>query len=115
MCFQGDNAVNELVYGNETTLRAIALVLSIIIWLLLLFGTVGVLLIYLLLFALFALIAHSALIAHLRGNAIRINSRQMPDLYQRLYACTRKLGMQMPEAYLVNGNGVLNEIGRAHV
>lgn len=108
MRLQGDHAVNELVYGNETTLRAIALVLSIIIWLLLLFGTLGILLIYLLLFALFALIAHSALIAHLRGNAIRINSRQMPDLYQRLYACTRKLGMQMPEAYLVNGNGVLN-------
>ncbi|MBQ4853329.1 M48 family metalloprotease [Rhodanobacter sp. B2A1Ga4] len=101
--------MNDLVYKNETTLRAIALVLSIVIWLLLLFGTVGVLLIYLLLFALFAVIAHSALIAHLRGNAIRISSRQMPELYQRLSDCARKLGMrELPEAYLVNGNGVLN-------
>lgn len=101
--------MNELVYRNETTLRAIALVLSIMIWLLLLFGTFGGLLVYLLLFALFSIVVHSALIAHLRGNAIRINSRQMPDLYQRLYTCARKLGMQeVPEAYLVNGNGVLN-------
>lgn len=109
MRFSGDNPVNELVYRNENTLRAIALVLSIVIWAALLLGTVGMLLVWLLLFALFALIAHSALIAHLRGNAIRINARQMPDLYQRLYDCARKLGMnEVPEAYLVNGNGVLN-------
>ncbi len=101
--------MNELVYRNETTLRAIALGLSIIIWLLLLFGTVGILLIYLLLIALFSLVVHSALIAHLRGNAIRIHSKQMPDLYQRIHACAGKLEMQqVPEAYLVNGNGVLN-------
>lgn len=101
--------VNELVYRNETTLRAVALVLSIVIWLLLLLGTFGALLIYVLLFALFSIVAHSALIAHLRGNGIRINAKQMPDLYQRLYDCTRRLGMhEVPEAYLVNGNGVLN-------
>lgn len=101
--------MKELVYRNETTLRAIALVLSIIIWLLLLVGTVGIVLIYLLLIALFSLVIHSALIAHLRGNAIRINSRQMPDLYQRLHDCAHRLNMPaVPEAYLVNGNGVLN-------
>lgn len=107
--FQGDNPVNELVYRNETTLRAIALVLSIVIWLALLLGTFGALLVWLLLFAFFALVAHSALIAHLRGNAIRITARQMPDLHQRLAVCARKLGMnEVPEAYLVNGNGMLN-------
>ena len=100
---------NELVYRNETVLRTIALVLSIVIWVLLLVGTFGALLFYILLFALFSVVAHSALIAHLRGNGIRITSRQMPDLYQRLYDCTRRLGMhEVPEAYLVNGNGVLN-------
>ncbi len=101
--------MNELVYRNETTLRTIALLLSVVIWLLLLLGTFGALLIYALLFAFFSIAAHSALIAHLRGNAIRINSRQMPDLYQRLYDCAGKLGMrEVPEAYLVNGNGLLN-------
>jgi hypothetical protein len=70
--------MNGLVYKNETTLRAIALVLSIIVWLLLLFGTVGIILIYALLFALFSVIAHSALIAHLRGNAIRIIHGKCP-------------------------------------
>ena len=99
----------DLVYRNETTLRVIALVLSIVIWLALLVCTIGGVLVYLLLFALFALVAHSALIAHLRGNGIRIHARQMPDLYQRLYDCSRRLGMsEVPEAYLVNGNGVLN-------
>ncbi|RDS85799.1 M48 family metallopeptidase [Dyella psychrodurans] len=100
--------MNELVYRNETTLRTIALVLSIAVWLLLLLGTVGIILIYALIIALFALIAHSALIAHLRGNAIRISAKQMPDLYERLRRCSHQFGMQVPEAYLVNGNGVLN-------
>ena len=101
--------MNELVYRNETTLRTIALGLSIVIWIVLLFGTFGGLLMYILVFALFALVAHSALIAHLRGNAIRITPKQMPDLCSRIYRCARKLNMeQVPEAYLVNGNGVLN-------
>ncbi|GLQ97704.1 M48 family metallopeptidase [Dyella mobilis] len=101
--------MNELVYRNETTLRTIALVLSIIMWAVLLVGTFGALLAYILLIALFALAAHSALIAHLRGNAIRITPKQMPDLCQRIYRCARKLNIDdVPEAYLVNGNGVLN-------
>lgn len=109
MRFQGKSFVNELVYRNETTLRAIALALSLVIWLLLLVGTFGIVLVYLVLFALFALIAHSALIAHLRGNAIRITRQQMPDLHERLATCARKLDMpEIPEAYLLNGNGVLN-------
>jgi hypothetical protein len=108
MRLTGEIHLNELVYRNETTLRVIVLVLSVSIWLALLLGTIG-LLVYVLLFALFALVAHSALIAHLRGNALRISAKQMPDLYQRLYDCTRRLGMHdIPEAYLVNGNGVLN-------
>jgi Zn-dependent protease with chaperone function/Tfp pilus assembly major pilin PilA len=101
--------VTELVYRNETTLRAIALVLSIVIWVMLLIGTVGIVLVYIALIAFFALVAHSALIAHLRGNAVRISSKQMPDLYQRLYRCSSQLGLpRVPEAYLVNGNGLLN-------
>lgn len=100
--------MNELVYRNEATLRVIALVLSVVIWLVLIFGTFGIALLYLLVFALFALVAHSALIAHLRGNAIPINARQFPDLHARLQQCAAKLGMPVPEAYLVNGNGVLN-------
>ncbi len=101
-------SVKELVYRHETTLRNIALVLSIILWLALLIATFGAVLIYIAIIALFAVIAHSGLIAHLRGNGIRITPTQMPDLYERMATCTRTLQMAMPDAYLVNGNGVLN-------
>lgn len=101
--------MNDLVYPNERVLRAVALVFAIVLWLALLVGTVGILLLYLLLFAFFALVAHSALIAHLRGNGMPITARQMPDLHERLRVAAGKLGMvQVPEAYLVNGNGMLN-------
>ncbi|MBD8874100.1 M48 family metallopeptidase [Rhodanobacter sp. DHB23] len=100
--------MDKLVYGNERKLRAIALVLSALIWLALLVATFGIVLIYVPLIALFLLAAHSALIAHLRGNGIRISARQMPDLHDRISACSSKLGMPVPEAYLINGSGVLN-------
>lgn len=100
--------MKQLVYQNEATLRTIALVLSIIVWIALLVSTFGLVLIYMGIIALFAVIAHSALIAHLRGNGIRISPKQMPDLYERMEHGTRVLQMKMPDAYLVNGNGVLN-------
>lgn len=101
--------MNDIVYGNETTLRVIALVLSIVIWLILLVATVGTVIIYALLFLLIGLFTHSALIAYLRGNGVLIGPRQFPDLHERLRKCCGKLGMsELPEAYVVNGNGTLN-------
>jgi Zn-dependent protease with chaperone function/type II secretory pathway pseudopilin PulG len=55
------------------------------------------------------LFAQSALIAHLKGTAVRVTPRQFPDLHARLLACCERLGMaRVPECYLLNGQGVFN-------
>lgn len=101
--------MDKLVYRHEPVLKGIALVISLLAWVALLVGTMGVALLYVLAFFIFYLFAQSALIAYLRGNAVEITPAQMPDLHARIERCSRTLGLaEVPEAYLLHGNGVFN-------
>ena len=92
----------DLVYPNETRLFRIAITLSAIIWFVLIVGTVGIALIYIGLFALFAIFAQSGFITHIRGNGIRITEAQYPDLHKALLECCDKVGMEeVPDTYLL--------------
>ncbi len=98
-----------LVYGKEKLLFSMLLLLSSLFWLALLLGTVGLVLVWVLMFFLFYLFAQSAFISYLKGTAVLITAQQFPDLHQRITACAAKLGMkEIPDAYLMHGNGVFN-------
>jgi Zn-dependent protease with chaperone function/type II secretory pathway pseudopilin PulG len=72
-------------------------------------GTVGVALVVLAVGWLLYLFVHSAVIAHLKGNAVEISQSQFPDLYSQFVECCRRLRIDIPpQAYIVNGNGLLN-------
>ncbi len=99
----------DLVYPNEPPLFAISLVISVVFWLLVLVGTLGFALLYAALFFVFYLFAQSALIAYIKGTAVKITPHQFPDLQERLTACCRRLGIDtVPESYLLNGDGAFN-------
>lgn len=101
----------KLVYGKEGPLFVAVLVLSIVIWALLLIGTFGGLLIIALIVFIGYLFFHSAFISHLRGSAVCIGKEQCPDLYEQIEAACRKVGLAtVPDAYLLNSNGVLNAL-----
>ena len=100
---------DELVCPRERSLGAITLVLGLIVWELLILGTVGLALVYLLLGFPFYLFAQSALISWLRGNGVLLSMQQLPDLRAKFDACCDKLGIdERPEAYVLQGGGVLN-------
>ena len=101
---------DPLVTPHERSLGTITLVLGVLAWLLIVVGTVGIALVYLLLAFVFYLFAHSGLIAWLRGNGVLLSAQQLPDLRERFDACCAKLGLEQdkPEAYLLQGNGTLN-------
>ncbi|HEU4625089.1 MAG TPA: M48 family metalloprotease [Steroidobacteraceae bacterium] len=102
-------APEDLVYPRERVLGAITLVLGVLLWIVLIVGTFGVALLMLGFGALLYLFAHSALIAHLKGNGVEISEAQFPDLHAQLVECCRRLGMdQPPKAYILNGNGLVN-------
>ncbi len=103
------DATAGLVYRNEPTLFGLTLAVSILAWLALLVGTLGVALVYLPIVFVIYLFAQSALIAHLKGTAVRVTARQFPDLHARLIACCERLGIsRAPDCYLVNGQGAFN-------
>lgn len=92
----------NLVYKHEKPLLLVTAVLAVAIWLALILGTLGIVLLYLLVGYVFFLFAHSAFISHLKGSGVRISREQYPDLYDRLIRCCEKVGVkEVPEAYLL--------------
>ncbi|USX21497.1 M48 family metallopeptidase [Oxalobacteraceae bacterium OTU3REALA1] len=99
----------ELVYKNEKALFGIMLAVSLAVWTGLLAATMGMALVYLLLFFITYCFAQSALVSWLKGTGVRITAEQFPDLRERIDACCRRLGLeQAPEAYLLQMGGSFN-------
>lgn len=104
---EGD--LKSLVYKHEAPLFVIHVLIASVFWLLLVLGTFGIALVYLAFIFVGYLFAHSALIAWIRGNGVKITAQQFPDLYKRYLHCCNALGMaSVPDAYIINGGGVLN-------
>lgn len=96
-------------YHHEKTLFGILAAVSIVFWILLTVGTIGIIWIYMLALYVFFLFAHSALISFLKGNAVRLDADQFRDLHGRLTACCQRLAIApVPEAYLMTADGMLN-------
>lgn len=100
-----------LVYPREKPLFMLALAISSLFWLALVLGTVGIALLYAPFVFLGYLFAHSAFISHVKGTGVRLSPDQLPELYERLCRGCERLSMsEIPEAYLLNGNGVMNAL-----
>lgn len=100
-----------LVYPGERTRFAITATLAILFWVALIVGTLGIALLYLLLFFVVYLFAQSAFIAHLRGSAVKISPEQFPDIDMRLHDCASKIGLKnVPDAYLLHADGLFNAL-----
>ena len=98
-----------LVYPREKPLFMLALAISSLFWIALVVGTVGMALLYAPFVFLGYLFAHSAFISHVKGTGVQLSPDQLPDLYERLCRGCERLGMsEIPEAYLLNGNGMMN-------
>jgi Zn-dependent protease with chaperone function/Tfp pilus assembly major pilin PilA len=101
--------LKELVYPRERSLGAITLVIGVLIWLLLIVGTFGVALVYILMGFISYLFAQSALIAYIKGHGVELSERQFPDLHAQFVACCEKLEMDTrPQVYILSGNGIFN-------
>lgn len=99
----------DLVYKNEKRLFALMLLLSLLAWGLLLVGTMGTVIVYVLFGFLFYCFAQSALISYIKGTGVRITAEQFPDLERQIAASCRKLGIaEEPDAYLLQMGGALN-------
>ncbi len=96
-------------YRYEQTLFGIVAFMAVMFWLFITLGTLGIVWIYMIFIYVFVLVAHSALISHLKGNSVKIDASQFPELHQRIQSCAARTGVvKLPECYLMSGNGILN-------
>ena len=97
------------VYPRERWLGNITLALGVLIWALLVLGTLGIALVYVLLGFIAYVFAQSAVIAWIKGTAVKLSPTQLPELHARFQACCGYLGIaHPPEAYLLHGDGIFN-------
>lgn len=99
------------LYGKERPLFIVALIISLLFWTVLIVGTIGIALIYLVLGFVAYLFVQSAFISWIRGNGVKVTAKQFPQLHARFEECCRKLEISpRPEVYLVNSEGMLNAL-----
>lgn len=98
----------ELVVKVEKSLFKVNFMFASLFWVFAVFVGFKFIVFLLLTFAFTFVFAQSALIATLKGNAVKISAEQFPDLFDKLNKACEKLQMPVPAAYLMNGNGLLN-------
>ncbi len=99
--------MESLVHPKERVYFAIALIISLIVYALLIVSLVGIL--YIALGALMFLIAHGMFIGNVRGNGVRVSERQFADLHGLVARLSREMELQKPpEVYILQAGGFLN-------
>jgi hypothetical protein len=89
-------------WPSEIPLFVVILVLSIILWIAIILGTMGIGLIYAIFIGLIFFFAHLSLIMHLRGSAVQLGPDQFPELYNRVVELSAKAGLKRtPDAYIL--------------
>jgi Zn-dependent protease with chaperone function len=97
----------DLRTPSEKRFFAIAFLVSAVAWVVIVVTIVGLL--YGLFIGLFLFVAHALMIAHIKGNAVRVSKEQFPEIHQRVSDASRKLGLTAaPAAYVMQAGGVLN-------
>jgi Zn-dependent protease with chaperone function len=59
-------------------------------------------------FVAFSVAAHGFMLGRIRGNGVKITTRQFPDLHALIEGHSRRLGMPAPDAFVLQSGGVLN-------
>lgn len=94
-------------WPSELPLQALCILASLGIYAVLAISVIGIF--YAAAFALFFFLANAALVAYVRGSAVRLGPQQFPELHRRVEEIARRIGLEdVPDAYLMQAGGALN-------
>ncbi|WP_301109932.1 M48 family metallopeptidase [Sporosarcina sp.] len=97
----------SLLSSKETPYFVISIVFSVIIYLLAIISVVGILIAAAILAIL--LVMNAIMIGSIRGNGIRVNEKQFPDVYKRVVDLSVQMGVaKVPDIFVINSEGALN-------
>lgn len=96
-------------WPSEIPLFALALIASAGLWLLAVITIIGI--IYGVMLGMFFFLMHLAFVAHVRGSGVRVGPSQFPEVHTAVEQLAHRIGMKrVPEAYLIQGGGMLNAL-----
>jgi Zn-dependent protease with chaperone function len=101
--------MDSLIHPKEKQYFMLSLVISIIIYLVFIVGTLGIGLIYIVFFAVFYIMGQGLFLGSIRGNAIRVSEKQFPEVDRMAKELSEKMGLfPVPSVYILQSGGVLN-------
>lgn len=99
--------LKNLIHKDEKRYFIMALAVSIIIYMVLIFYIAE--LAVLLLLTAFSLISSSIALAQIRTNGIRLSANQFPEVYEKVIELCNKMEIKnIPEVYVIESGGLLN-------
>jgi Zn-dependent protease with chaperone function len=94
-------------WPSEIPLFVLTLIASAALWVLAVVTIIG--LVYGVILGLLFFVMHLAFVAHVRGNGVRLGPSQFPEVHAAVEELARRIGLKKaPEAYLMQGGGMLN-------
>jgi Zn-dependent protease with chaperone function len=99
--------MKELINPKENIYFVISAFISILFYLVLVVSIVGI--VYILILVLITWLAQGFLTAQIKANAVKISSKQFPDVYLAATKLAEKMEMkEMPDIYVMQAGGLLN-------
>lgn len=93
--------------SKETPYFVISIVFSVLIYLLAVISVVGIVIAAAILAII--LVLNAVMIGGIRGNGIRVNEKQFPDVYKRVVDLSVQMGVaKVPDVFVINSEGALN-------
>jgi len=103
--------LENLRHEKEKTYFTFCAIISVIAWLIILIGTMGLALIWIVILAIPLWISQQIFKVNVFGNSIKVNENQYPDLYKIFKEKAAELQLQeLPDIFLINSNGAMNAI-----
>lgn len=103
--FYGEN-LTDFINPKENRYYICCIICSIIISILAVVSIAGIL--YLIIIPSVLYLLHGIFIAEIKGNGIRISERQLPEVYRLAQKYSARMGMPVPEIYVIQSGGMLN-------
>jgi Zn-dependent protease with chaperone function len=96
-------------WPSEIPLLVLTLIVSAGLWLFAIISIIGIF--YGVFLGMFFFIMHLGFIAHVRGSGVRLGPAQFPEVHAAVERLAGRIGMKkVPEAYLIQGGGLLNAL-----
>ena len=103
--------INSLRHEKEKTYLTIMQIVGGLIWLLLLIGTVGIILLWALPFALVLWLTGLYFKAVIYGDSVKVSEKQYSEIHRLVSEHSQKLNLvNVPEVFIYNGSGLVNAV-----